>query len=128
MSDAHADIGGDRQTIVIVEDNYLIAEDLRGMCEEFGAEVLDVVYASDPALDSILEHRPDFVLMDVRLGGKRDGVDVALAVYQEAPETRVIFITGSNEPPTVDRINSDHPYRILIKPISPGDLRAALGF
>lgn len=66
--------------------------------------------------------------MDVRLGGKRDGVDVAMAIHTINPDIKIVFVTGSSEPPTIDRINMDHPHRILIKPISPGDLADALGY
>ena len=38
----------------------------------------------------------------------------------------MIFISGSNEPPTIARINEDHPAAILIKPVAPDDLRNAL--
>jgi len=112
--------------VVILEDDYLIAEDLRALSEEFGAEVLDVFYKAQGAAENILQLNPDFVLMDVRLGGKRDGVDVAQAIHDRTETIRVIFITGSNEPPTIKRINEDHPHRILIKPISPAQLQEAL--
>ncbi|MDT0684154.1 response regulator [Roseicyclus sp. F158] len=115
-----------RATIVIVEDDFLIAEDLRGMCEEFGASVLGMAHAADEAFAVIEKAKPQYVLMDVRLGGKRDGVDIAQQVYDAMPETKLIFITGSNEPPTIERIKQDHPFRILIKPISPRELSEAI--
>lgn len=115
-----------KKTIVIVEDDFLIAEDLRGMCEEFGATVLGMASSADRAFEEIKAHRPQYVLMDVRLGGKRDGVDVAQWVHDIMPEIKLIFITGSNEPPTIARIQQDHPYRILIKPIAPQQLKEAL--
>lgn len=114
------------RTVVIVEDDFLIAEDLKMMCEDAGAKVLDVLHDAAGASERILSLAPAYVLMDVRLGGRRDGVDVARAVHEEAPATRLIFITGSNEPPTIARIREDDPFEILIKPISELDLRRAL--
>lgn len=113
-------------TVVIVEDDFLIAEDLKAMCEEFGATVLGMASTAETAFPEIEAHRPRYVLMDVRLGGKRDGVDIAQRVNDAWPETRLIFITGSNEPPTIERIKEDHPFRILIKLISPDQLKEAL--
>ena len=113
-------------TVVIVEDDFLIAEDLRGMCEEFGVKVLGMAHTAATAFAEIETHRPQFVLMDVRLGGKRDGVDIAQQVNDVMPEVKLVFITGSNEPPTIERIKEDHPFRILIKPISPEQLGEAL--
>ena len=114
-------------SIVIVEDDFLIAEDLRALCEEFGGRVLDVLDAGEGAAARILELSPSHVLMDVRLGGARDGIEVAQEVLTASPETRLIFITGSNEPPTIHRIEDSRPWRLLIKPIAPGELREALG-
>jgi DNA-binding NarL/FixJ family response regulator len=114
--------------VIIVEDEILIAEDLRLMCEDFGAHVLEMRHTATGTAERIIELQPDYVLMDVRLGGRRDGVNVAQDVHDHTPGVKVIFITGSNEPPTIRRIENDHPHRILIKPISPHQLREALGF
>lgn len=115
-----------RARVIIVEDEFLISEYLSEVCKDIGAEVVAVAYNADEAHHVILEEKPDFVLMDVRLKGEVDGVDVAKSVYKKMPEVKIIFITGSNEPSTIERINSDHPYRILIKPINPLDLREAI--
>lgn len=114
-----------QKTAVIVEDDFLIAGYLKDLCEDFGIKVLGLASDAEAAWRTISDTKPMFVLMDVRLGGKRDGVDVAMSVAETLPETKTIFITGSNEPPTIQRINNDHPYRILIKPIVPGDLHRA---
>jgi len=112
--------------VVIVEDEFLIADYLSGVCADLGVKVEGVAYKPDEALTTIMTVKPDFVLMDVRLKHEQDGVDVAKKVYAVMPETKIVFITGSNEPSTIERINSDHPYRILIKPINPADLKEAL--
>lgn len=114
-------------SVVIVEDDFLIAEHLKLICGDVGATVLDKLSSADGAAERILELAPDFALMDVRLGGKRDGVDVANAVHAANPDIRLVFITGSSEPPTVARIKEDHPFAILFKPISAADLKEALG-
>lgn len=114
------------RSVVIVEDDFLIAEYLQGVCNQLGVPVLGREGRADAAIAVIRRERPTHVLMDVRLPGRRDGVDIALALYREFPDMRFVFITGSNEPETIDRINDDHPYRILIKPIDPEDLREAL--
>ncbi|PYE84616.1 response regulator [Pseudoroseicyclus aestuarii] len=116
---------GDR-SVVIVEDDVLIAEDLAWMCRDFDLSVLETFYVGEGTAERILELAPRYVLMDVRLGGAIDGVEVARLVHDEAPSIRVVFVTGSNEPPTIQRINEDHPHRILIKPIAPQDLREAV--
>jgi AmiR/NasT family two-component response regulator len=63
--------------------------------------------------------------MDMRLWGKRDGVDAAIAIHNTVG-SKVIFITGSREPATIERINQDHPFALLFKPVSSRQLRSAI--
>lgn len=112
-------------TVVILEDDVLIAEDLRMICEDQGARVLEVLHRADGAADRILQLAPDVALLDVRLG-EGDGVDVAGALARGGAATRLVFVTGSNEPPTLERIDALAPHRVLIKPVSPGQLAEAL--
>jgi DNA-binding NarL/FixJ family response regulator len=107
---------------VIVDDEFLITDYLTVICKGAGVEVAGIAHRPDEAYQMVMEKKPDFVLMDVRLKAEEDGVDVSNRIHAELPETKIIFITGSNEPSTIQKINSDHPYRILIKPINPKDL------
>ena len=114
------------RTVVIVEDDFLIAEYLRMICCDIGAEVVGMASEPGEAIELIERQAPEHVLMDVRLGSDRDGVDVAMQVHKTLPDTKITFVTGSNEPPTLDRIAQDHPHRVLIKPINTGQLKEAL--
>ena len=116
----------ERKRVAIVEDDFIVAEYLREVCERLiGHEVVAVAHGAASARDLLRETRPDWVLMDVRLGDGDDGVDVALDYISVAPDARIIYVTGSSEPSTRERILTDHPYKIIIKPIMPADLRAA---
>lgn len=114
------------KSVIIVEDEAIIAEYFRIIVEDAGATVIGIADNGDDALKLIRQQAPDFVLMDVRLRGKMDGIDVAITMHQEFPDSKIIYITGSTEQSTVDRMKRDHPYRILIKPIEPDDLREAI--
>jgi DNA-binding NarL/FixJ family response regulator len=59
--------------------------------------------------------------MDMRLSGPKDGVDAALAIHDKVG-SKVIFITGSREPATIERIYRDHPFAVLFKPVSNREL------
>jgi len=113
-------------TVVVVEDDVLISLYLQGLCKDFGATVLGYAVDGDTALAMLTEMKPSHVLMDMRLRGEKDGVDVGKVIYKTQPTIKVIYITGSNEPETQARIGTDHPYRVLIKPINPNDLKDAL--
>ena len=116
----------DRKTVVIVEDDYLIAEYIRAVCEVIGVDVIGMADNAADAEKRVDERQPEYVLMDVRLRGRQVGVDASLAIHEKFPEIKIIFVTGSDEPRTINRIHLDAPYKILIKPVEMADLQGAL--
>jgi len=108
-----------------VEDEFIIAEGLRLQLEQMGVSVCGIAATADDAVSLAKEHDPRLVLMDVRLKGERDGVDAALDIHH-AVGSKVIFITGSREQATIDRIGLDHPAATLFKPVSPFQLRRTI--
>lgn len=114
-----------RGKVLIVEDQFLASEFLRIWTEAYGFEVCGVATSADAAVKLARECMPTHVLMDVRLDGDRDGIDAALEIHPII-DARIIYCTGSSESSTVDRINADHPFEVLFKPIDPKLLGAAL--
>jgi CheY-like chemotaxis protein len=114
-----------RRCVLIVDDEFVIAALWSIHVEDMGLEVCGVAATADAAVALAREHRPAIVLMDMRLRGERDGVDAALEIH-DAVGSKVIFITGSNEPPTLRRIELDHATTTLIKPVSDRQLRGAI--
>jgi DNA-binding NarL/FixJ family response regulator len=112
-------------TVLIVDDEYLIAEGLSLQIEDMGMTVCATAATAEDAITLTREHRPALVLMDMRLRGQKDGVDAALAIHEDVG-SKVIFITGSREPATIERIALDHPAGVLFKPVSDRQLRAAV--
>ena len=114
-----------KDCVLVVDDEFLIAQGLCMQLETMGLEVCGTAVSADEAISEAQAHRPRLVLMDVRLFGEKDGVDAALAI-NETVGSKMIFITGSNEPSTMARIQEDHPSAVLIKPISDRQLRVAV--
>lgn len=110
---------------LVVDDEFIIAEGLRLQLEQMGVSVCGIAATAQDALALAIEHDPDLVLMDVRLKGDDDGVDAALAIHARIG-AKVIFITGSREQATIDRIDLDHPAATLFKPVSPHQLRRTI--
>jgi DNA-binding NarL/FixJ family response regulator len=111
--------------VLVVEDEFLIAQGICMQVEDIGLPVCGTAATADDAVAAALEHRPMIVLMDVRLQGLGDGVDAALAIHEHVG-SKVIFVTGSREPATLDRIGMDHPAGVLFKPVSDRQLRTAI--
>ena len=63
--------------VLIVEDEPVVALDLKQEVEEFGCEVLGVAESADEALMAAEENLPDLALMDVRIVGSVDGIQTA---------------------------------------------------
>lgn len=111
--------------VLIVDDQFLIVEFLRIWAEAHGFETCATASTAAGAVEMAVLHKPDCILMDVRLEGDKDGIDAAMEICKSI-DTRVIYVTGSSEGPTIARINEDHPFAILIKPIDPAELGRVL--
>ena len=111
--------------VLVVEDDFIIAEILCMHVEDFGLKVCGTAGTAETAIALAQQHRPAIVLMDLRLLGEKDGVDAANEIHTTVG-SKVIFVTGSSEPATVARIASDHPFAVLFKPVSSGKLWTSL--
>ncbi len=111
--------------ILVVEDEFLIADCFVDEIESMGRTVCGVADTAQKAIALAREHRPSLVLMDVRLKGVEDGVDASIAIH-EAVGSKVIFIIGSREPANLKRIGLDHAAAVLFKPLRGYELRSAI--
>jgi DNA-binding NarL/FixJ family response regulator len=114
-----------QNSVLVVDDEFLIAMGFRTQVEDMGLAVCGTAATAEDAILQAQTHRPAVVLMDMRLWGKRDGVDAAIAIHNTVG-SKVIFITGSREPATIERINQDHPFALLFKPVSNRQLRSVI--
>jgi DNA-binding NarL/FixJ family response regulator len=111
--------------ILVVDDEFLIAEGLCAQIEEMGMKVCGTADTAEQAVALAQRYHPIIVLMDMRLRGQGDGVDAALAINSTVG-SKVIFITGSREPATMSRIQLDHPAAVLFKPVSFRELQTTI--
>lgn len=112
--------------VVIVDDEILIAMHIRTLCEQSGAQVVGVAHDFSTAKAMILRERPDYAIMDLRLGEKRDGVDIAKDVSGHLPDIKFIFVTAASDGYSIARIESVKPKQIFNKPIAPSAFHNAL--
>ncbi len=114
-----------KRHVLIVDDDILIVMGLTSQVQAMGLTICGSASTAHQGVALAQLHRPQLVLMDMRLDGAEDGVDAALAIH-ETVGSKVIFITGSQDPSTIVRINLDHPFAVLIKPVSEGQLRRTI--
>ncbi len=122
---ADAAMNGLRACVLVVDDEILIAELWCMILEDMQIDVCGIANNAASAIALANQFRPKVVLMDVRLEGPVDGVDAAIAIHR-AVGSRVIFITGSRDSPTIARIQAVRPARVLFKPLGDGQLQDAV--
>jgi DNA-binding NarL/FixJ family response regulator len=113
------------RSVLIVDDEFLIVMSFCALVEDMGIAVCGTADSCSEAIALAVRFRPAIVLMDVRLRGSPDGVDAAMAIHADVG-SKVIFVTGSREHTTVERINTDHPFATLFKPVPDDLLRGAI--
>jgi DNA-binding NarL/FixJ family response regulator len=103
------------RSVLVVEDEALIALDLACSIEALGYRVLGPASNGADALKIIANDRPDLLLMDVSIQGQVDGIQTAKAITDEFP-AKVVFLTAHTDPVTRQRAASLNPLAFLQKP------------
>jgi DNA-binding response OmpR family regulator len=103
--------------VLIVEDNYFIAHQCESALVEAGYVVVDVVETAEQAVQAAMDRRPELVLMDIYLPGKRDGVDAAVEIFQRFG-IRSIFASALADAVVKARAESAQPLAWLAKPFN----------
>jgi signal transduction histidine kinase len=113
------------QSILIVEDENIVALDMRMRLEAMGYKVVDIVDTGEQATESVTARKPDLVLMDIKLKGDQDGIEAA-SQLRETSEVPVIFVTAFTDERTLDRAKRVSPYGYIVKPFHERELRIAI--
>ena len=111
--------------ILLVEDELIIAEDMTNMLERIGYEVIGSAIDFEEAIEILENEKPDLILLDVNLGGKRDGIDLAEEINKRF-DIPFIFTTSYTDGPTIERAKKTHPINYLVKPFKQGQLYTAI--
>jgi len=109
--------------ILVVEDERIVALNLRRKLTMLGYQAAESVSRGDHALRSIEESRPDLVLMDIRIEGPLDGIATAARIPPEY-NIPVIYLTSYSRDEVLRRTGGSHPY--LLKPFSERELQATI--
>lgn len=111
--------------IVIVEDEFVIAEDISARLTEHGYEVQGVFDRGEEALAVLASSPADIILVDIRLSGKMDGVTLVEEI-QKLRTLPVIYITANSDSATYERARKTKPHAFLVKPFTPINLLSAI--
>src|SRR5580704_1546935 len=117
--------GTDAKRLLVVEDQRIICRDICKTLEELGYVVCATARSSDEALEQSAAHHPDLVLMDIRIIGQVDGVEVATELKRRH-QVPVVFLTGNTDEETLQRAFRAEPDGYLSKPFTRATLRSAI--
>jgi len=113
-----------REKILIVEDEFIVANDLSMMLERSGYNVTGIAPSVARALELISAEKPSWVLMDIFLQGDKTGID--LAVQLAEMEIPFIFISANTNQTILEAAKATLPYGFLVKPFREKDLLVML--
>ncbi|BDD11206.1 hypothetical protein FUAX_36380 [Fulvitalea axinellae] len=115
----------DSLDILIVEDELIIAEDMRFALESGGNKVVGIASSFEEAVDALRDLDPDLVLLDININGEKDGVAVAKMI-DEAYDVPYIYVTSYADEGTMKRVMNTKPSAYLNKPFTHDGLRATI--
>lgn len=107
--------------IQIVEDEFIIAEDLRGALEEIGHTVVGIAESYEEALTHFEENKPELVLLDINLQGEAEGIKCGEILKTKG--VPFIYISAYIDSKTRDKAESTNPKAFLTKPFDVGQLQ-----
>jgi DNA-binding response OmpR family regulator len=111
--------------ILIVEDERLIAEDIKLSLHQFGYEVTSIVAFGEDVVNAAREVRPDLALVDIKLRGDTTGLTAAQELFEEMG-TPIVFLTANANLNTIRQAAQSSPYGYLIKPFQERELQATI--
>jgi len=112
-------------SVLIVEDELIVARDLQETLAGLGYNAVAIASSSDEALARATERRPDVALMDIRIKGKRDGIETA-EILRRHFGIPIVYLTAHADEATIDRAKKTEPQGYLLKPVKSGELRGSI--
>jgi CheY-like chemotaxis protein len=111
--------------ILIVEDESIVALDLKNRLIRLGYFVSGIAVSGEAAIQKAAETCPDLVLMDIRLKGDMDGIEAAKEI-QARFGIPIIYLTALVDDDTMQRVDATASDGYILKPFEQSELRATV--
>jgi two-component system, NtrC family, response regulator HydG len=109
-----------KEKILIVEDEFIVANDLKLMLKKAGYQVTGIASSVIQARKSIEEKRPDWVLIDIMLKGNLTGIDLAWELRKI--NLPFLYISANTNQSILEAVKETQPYGFMVKPFRERDL------
>ncbi|MCF2446605.1 sigma 54-interacting response regulator [Dyadobacter sp. CY345] len=110
--------------VLIVEDEFVVANDLRVILKEAGYRISGIAASFEEADEILQKHKPDLVLLDIRLDGKQSGIDLAKKL--KAENIAFVYISANSSQEILEEAKTTDPYGFIVKPFRKKDLLVAI--
>ena len=114
-----------KSKILVVEDEYIVAEDLCALLRRLGYDVTDICATGAAVVEAVRSNAPDLILMDIKLQGPQDGVQTALQLRTMC-DIPVIYISALADDDTLDRAKITEPFGYIIKPFEEREIHSSI--
>jgi DNA-binding NtrC family response regulator len=110
--------------VIIVEDEFIVADDLRLTLEAAGNVVSGIASSVEQARELVKRHKPGMALLDIHLKGKLTGIDFAKELRQEG--IPFIYLSAYSNQAILEAAKATQPYGFLVKPFRDKDVLVAV--
>jgi len=100
--------------ILVVEDERIIAEDIKICLDQLGYDVISISASGEEAIETAQTKRPDLVVMDIMLGSTMDGIEAA-QIIREQFDIPIIFLTAYVDDTLLARAKIAEPFGYILK-------------
>ncbi|HLW19406.1 MAG TPA: sigma 54-interacting transcriptional regulator [Cyclobacteriaceae bacterium] len=111
-------------SILIVEDEFAVANDLRQILEKAGYRVIGIAFTVAKAIELKNQQKPDLVLLDIILKGGQTGIDLARLLAEE--NIPFIYVSANTNSSILEEVKTTKPYGFIVKPFREKDVLVAL--
>lgn len=111
----------EEQSILIVEDEVILARLMEMMLLSKGYKVVGRVSSAEEAINACKNQLPDLVLMDIFIKGNMNGIEAVNTIRQFA-NPAIIYVTGNSDVFTQEQANETKPSGYLVKPVNANTL------
>lgn len=115
----------DRRKILIVEDEYIVAADIKMTLQKMNYYVIGISNSGEDTIRKIKIEKPDLILMDITLKGSLDGIETAQIIMTQY-DIPIIYLSALNDEKTIERALSTKPSGYLFKPFDIRKLHSAI--
>ncbi|GAB6147378.1 ATP-binding response regulator [Desulfocicer niacini] len=112
-------------SILIVEDEFVIAKDIQISLENMGYLVCAIVSSGEEAITKAKKEKPDLVLMDIILKGEIDGIEAGRQIWSLF-KIPIVYLTAYADENTLEKAKISEPYGYILKPFKNRELNIAI--